>query len=250
MKREDIEVGQIVYTIEYGNCYSRKPQIKVGIVDFYSCTDVCIDFIVVKDNRIVVDLDGKKTPFEKFQNDMEYRKLPKGWTYNTELYHIEYSPLDSSLMKIKVGDVKNVKKLYDKGVLVKDSLIRYEHIESFVDKNGYKLVRKLEPWKQYHLGTTLTFDKVYATLEEAQNVIDAYEAEMRRQTELTDAEWSFEKIINTLNRYKTIYNISEECYNDYVEFFERQNHIEDIEVRIYSGTIQWKLWKNKKWNTL
>jgi hypothetical protein len=28
------------------------------------------------------------------------------------------------------------------------------------------------------------------------------------------------------------------------------SNIEDIETRIYGGEIQWRYWKNKKWNNI
>ena len=30
----------------------------------------------------------------------------------------------------------------------------------------------------------------------------------------------------------------------------RMSNVEDIETRIFGGNIQWKYWKNKKWNNI
>ena len=160
--RRDIKEGQIVFFLERYNMSPHDFYIGYGVVDFYSYTDVCIDWLTFKDNRIVVTLDGKRTPFAEFQNDVEYRKLPKGWTYNTKLYDIEYDDSDAEIkneiLSIKGLD-KQVREAYNRGILVKKTLIDYENIDAFVDKDGYKLSRKL-PYGMHRTGSTYRYDEL------------------------------------------------------------------------------------------
>ena len=252
--RREIKEGQIVFFLERHNMSPHDFYIGYGVVDFYSCTDVCVDWLGFKDNRIVVTLDGKRTPFTEFKNDMEYRKLPKGWTYNTKLYDIEYDDSDDEIKKeilsIKGLD-KQVREAYNRGILVKKTLIDYESIDAFVDKDGYKLSRKLPMWTQHRTGSTYRYDELFATSDEAKKALDDYKAEQTRKANLSDREYTLEDIHKTVNRHKTVYRASDEYYKNVLDFFEnRCDNVEDVDVRIYGGVIQWKYYNKKKWNSL
>lgn len=251
--RRDIKEGQIVFFLERHNMSPHDFYIGYGVVDFYSCTDVCVDWLGFKDNRIVVTLDGKRTPFAEFQNDVKYRKLPKGWGCATRLFDIEYDDSDAEIkneiLSMKGLD-KQIREAYNRGILVKKSLTDYENIESFVDKDGYKLSRKL-PYGMHRTGSTYRFDELFATFDEAKKALDDYKAEQTRRANLSDREWVLEDVAKTINRHRNIYHESIEYYENVLDFFEnRCNNVEDVEVRIYGGVIQWKYYNKKKWNNL
>lgn len=252
--RRDIKEGQIVFFLERHNTQPHNFYIGYGVVDFYSCTDVCVDWLGLKDNRIVVTLDGKRTPFAEFKNDAEYRKLPKGWSYDTKLYDIEYDESDkeikNKILSLK-GIDKQVRMAYDCGILVKKTLTDYEGVDATVDKDGYKLSRKLPMWVQHRTGGTYRYDELFATFDEAQEALDAYKAEQTRIANLSDREWVLEDVHKTVNRHKNIYHESDEYYEKVLDFFEnRCDNVEDVEVRISGGVIQWKYYNRKKWNSL
>jgi hypothetical protein len=252
--RRDIKEGQIVFFLERHNTQPHDFYIGYGVVDFYSCTDVCVDWLGRKDNRIVVTLDGKRTHFAEFKNDTEYRKLPKGWTYDTKLYDIEYDNSDAEtinkILSLKGVD-KQVRTAYDCGILVKKTLTDYEGIDATVDKDGYKLSRKLQMWVQHRTGGTYRYDELFATFVEAKKALDDYEAEQTRIANLSDREWVLEDVHKTVNRHKNIYHESDEYYENVLDFFEnRCDNVEDVDVRIYGGVIQWKYYNKKKWNSL
>jgi hypothetical protein len=249
--RRDIKENQIVFFLERHNTQPHDFYIGYGVVDFYSCTDVCVDWLGRKDNRIVVTLDGKRTPFTEFKNDTEYRKLPKGWTYDTKLYDIEYDNSDAEtinkILSLKGVD-KQVRTAYDCGILVKKTLTDYEGIDATVDKDGYKLSRKLQMWVQHRTGGTYRYDELFATFDEAKKALDDYKAEQTRIANLSDREYALEDIHKTVNRHKNIYHESDEYYKNVLDFFEnRCDNVEDVDVRIYGGVIQWKYYKNLRW---
>jgi hypothetical protein len=197
----------------------------------------------------VVDLNGKKTPFKEFKNDADYRKLPKGWTYNTELYHIEYEKIDTTIYDEPLD--KQIERAYNNGVLVKKELTDYENIDAQVDSNGYKLLRKIAPYTICRCGGTYRYDELYATYAEAKKAIEDYKAEMQRVANLSDKEWVMEHVEKCINRHKAVYNSDNTYYNNVRDFFEnRCDNIEEVDVRVFDGVIQWKYWKNKKWKSL
>ena len=75
--------GDIVYWChcDGGGEYS----VHYGMVDEQFSDAVCIDYLAPRERRRV---DG--VHIDEFQSEQRYRKLPKGWTYNTRLFDISY----------------------------------------------------------------------------------------------------------------------------------------------------------------
>lgn len=72
--------GDIVYWChQRGHEYS----VKFGMVDEQFSDAVCIDYLALRERRRV---DG--VSMQEFQSEQRYRKLPKGWSYDTELFKI------------------------------------------------------------------------------------------------------------------------------------------------------------------
>jgi hypothetical protein len=249
INRKDIKEGQIVYFLDTANSYQHEPIIMYGVVDFYSCTDVAVDWLTLAERRIVVDLNGKRTPFKLFKNDSDYRKLPKGWTYNTELYKIEYEKVNTKICYESID--KQIERAYNEGILVKKEITDYETIDAQVDNNGYKLLRKIPQHTVCRCGGTYRYDELYSTYYEAKEALDIYKAEMQRIANLSDRDWVLESVDKVLKRHKAIYNLSESFYENIWDFFKnRCEDIENVDIRIFGGIIQWKYTKNKKWRSL
>ena len=73
-------------------------------------------------------------------------------------------------------------------------------------------------------------------------------SEFTRQANLSDYDWSVEQIDKTLNRWKKFVDASDKEVEQYRDWLLSMDNVEDIETRISNGNIQWKYWKNKKWN--
>lgn len=234
--------GDIVYW-----CHRRGHEYSVqfGMVDEQFSDAVCIDYLNFRERRRV---DG--VPMQEFQSEQRYRKLPKGWSYDTELFKITYDDLTDEEKKFKFDITKPeiIKEAYDKGYLVKDSTLFHGHIESEITKDGFRIVKKYPSWEHHIDHTSVRPDKVYFTYEEAKKEMDSHVAEFHRQAELSDYDWSVEQIDKTLNIWKGISSSSEEEKNQYREWLLGMKNVKDIEVRIFGGNLQWKYWKNKKWN--
>ena len=128
--------GDIVYW-----CHQRGHQYSVcyGMVDEQFSDAVVVDFLALRERRRVNGI-----PINEFVNETHYKKLPKGWTYNTVLYEITYDDLTQA-EKDFVLNIKNpvcLKEAYDKGYLVKDSTIFHGNIEAEITKEGYRIIKK------------------------------------------------------------------------------------------------------------
>ena len=234
--------GDIIYW-----CHQRGHQYSVcyGMVDEQFSDAVVVDFLALRERRIINGI-----PINEFVNETHYKKLPKGWTYNTVLYEITYDDLTQA-EKDFVLNIKNpvcLKEAYDKGYLVKDSTIFHGNIEAEITKEGYRIIKKY-PMYEYHIDhTSIRPNKVYFTYEEAEKEVNDNIAEFKRQASLSDYDWSLEQIDKTINRWRTYHDASEKEAEKYHNWFVDMENVEDIETRIFQGHIQWKYWKNKKWN--
>lgn len=243
-----LEIGQIVYFI-MNDGYNYQKRIHFGVVDDMFSGDVSVKLYTQKESRLINGI-----PYNEFKTPTQLQKLPKGWTYNTELFKIGWEKVpDDILNKCYINNPDDVLKMIKDGWLIPNEEKDWSHIEAVVDKNGWQLIRKSS--SEYHPSSILCYYyDLYITYEDAQKCIDKYEAELKRQSELTDVEWSLELIEKNVDRYLTFNYPDEEVRESkkklIMEWFASMKNVEDIETRVLANSIEWKYWKNKKWNTV
>lgn len=236
--------GDIVYWCHRrGNEYS----VHWGMVDEQFSDAVVIDYLVPRERRRVNGI-----PIDEFQSEQRYRKLPKGWTYNTELFELtwdDFIPAEKEF-KLDITDPNSIKSAYNQGFLVKDSTIFHGVIEADITKEGFRIVKKY-PYYMRHIDyVSIRPNKVYFTYEEAKKEVDENIAEFQRQASLSDYDWSVEQIDKTLARWKFLNDASPETVEKYRSWLIGMKDVEYIETRIFGGDLQWKYWKNKRWNNI
>ena len=187
-----------------------------------------------------------------FLSVTKWQKLPKGWTYNTELFEMEWRNNDWAVLNtLRIDNSEDIKTALEKGILVylKDYDQTVPHSE--VDKKlGWRIRKEHDDSVYKYPFITLQKNNAFKTYAEAKAVIDAQEAEWKRQSELTDEEWSIEQIDHDLQRWAKIYSKSPEEMQRVRDFLLGMDKIEDIETRVFGGDFQWKYWKNKRWNSI
>ena len=236
--------GDIVYWCRHqGNAnYS----VAYGMVDEQFSDAVCIDYLELKERRLV---DG--VPLEDFESGDHFRKLPKGWSCNTRLFEITYR--EEPNFNGEYIDITNpdcIKHAYDIGMLVKSDTIFHGNIEAEITKDGFRIRKTYPQWRHHITHTSVVPYKVYSTYDEAKKEVDENIAEFHRQAALSDYDWSVEQIDKTLNRWQKITDVSDIEKNKYRECLLAMKTVEDIETRIFDYHIQWKYWKNKRWNNI
>ena len=243
--------GDIVYWCSMQN--TGQYVVKWGMVDEQFSDAVCIDFLETKENRCIDGIPIDE--FRKHENSQKYKKLPKGWTYNTELYRLETitNPEDEKLFNdlcVKIDNPESLKKAYELGLLVKADTKFHGNIRANITKEGYRVITEYPMWKHYQTYTSLRPDRVYSTYKEAKDEVDKNIAELQRQAALSDYDWSVEQIDKTLNFWQHLYDTKDEEKNAYRDWILDMKNVENIEVRLFCGNIQWKYEKNKKWNNI
>ena len=78
--------------------------------------------------------------------------------------------------------------------------------------------------------------------------MDGNIAEFRRQAALSDYDWSVEQIDKTLDMWKAFNDASDKEVKAYRNWLLGMKDVENIETRLWGNEIQWKYWKNTRWN--
>ena len=239
--------GDVVYWVGRHKHSPYEYYVDYGIVDEEFSDAVCVDRLHIRDNRYINDV-----PYKEFPSVTKWQKLPKGWTYNTELFAMEWRNNDWAVLNtLRIDNPEDIKKALELGILV--YLKDYDQTvpRSEIDKKlGWRIRKEHDDSFYVYPYVSLQKDKAFKTYAEAQAVIDAQEAEWKRQSELTDEEWSIEQINNDLQRWAKIYSKSPEEVQKVRDFLLGMDKVEDIETRVFDGDFQWKYWKNKKWRTI
>ncbi len=232
--------GDIVYW-----CHRRghKYEVHWGMVDEIFSDAIYVDYLSVKERRRV---DG--IPSDEFESETKRKKLPKGWTYDTQLFEITQDEIENE--KINIKDPENIKDLFNRGLLVKDSALFHGKIEADITKEGYRIVKKYPMWEYHISNVSIRPDRLYSTYEEAEKEVNENIAEFIRQSNLSEYEWSVEQIDKALDRWQGMYCVSEDDKLEHRNWLLEMENVEDIEVRLWGGNIQWKYWKKKRWNNI
>lgn len=242
INRQEYPPGTIVYYTERDGCMYK---VGFGAVEENYPSSIAIQLYEPVDRRLIDGIPVKELPYVS-----EWRKLPKGWTYNTELFKLTFAELPSDIDTEKCEyTTENIRRFIDAGILVPVHENDDCRIETEIDKNhGWRLVKKYPLHTGYHPDwISLYPHEVYATPEEAYKAAKEMNNELKIQAEMSDYDWSVSLIDRDLDRWANIYAISETDKKAAREFILSQKNVEDIETRLSNGGIQWKYCKNKRW---
>lgn len=245
--------GDVVYWVERHKTLNFDYYVNFGIVDEEFSDAVYVKRLHTQDCRYI---DG--IPYKEFPQFTKWNKLPRGWTYNTQLFEVEWKspvPIDSDEhlleMSLRLDHPEDVKTALEHGFLVYledyDQTVPHSEIDK---KLGWRIKKDYDNFSYIYPHISLQKNNAFKTYAEAQAVIDAQKAEWKRQSELTDEEWSIEQIDHNLQRWAKIYSKSPEEMQKVRDFLLEMDKVEDIETRVFGGDFQLKYWKNKKWRTV
>ena len=233
--------GDIVYWCHHGG--NADYSVHYGMVSDQFLDAVVIDYLEPMERRTINGI-----PIDEFE-DNSYHKLPRGWTYNTSLFDLNFAEADEGYMNFMfdIKNPQNIKEAYDKGYLVKADTVFHGNVEAEITKEGYRIVKKYPYWRHRITYVSIVPDKVYFTFDEAQKEVDENITEFYRQASLSDYDWSVEQIDKTLSKWKYMVSASDLEVQEIRNFLLGMKNVEDIETRLFGGCVQWKYWKNKKW---
>lgn len=233
-------IGSVVYFIKQRG-YRR--EVSFGIVEEHYPDVICLQLYELLDTRLINGI-----PIKDFITPTRWSKLPRGWSYDTKLFNITYGEYPCDPRNYRFSNPDDILKAVKDGVLVKVQDNDHSHINSEIDsKQGWRIRRKYPTYEHYPTYATIKYNEVYNSYDDAIKVIEDYKSELKRQSELSEYDWSVEQIDKKLNRWAYICSISEEDKRKYRDWILALDKVEDVEIRIFKNNIQWKYWKNKKW---
>lgn len=234
--------GDIVY---WCSREGHKFSVKWGMVDEqFDRSVVYVDYLSPKETRLVNGI-----PMNEFKNEDKFNKLPKGWSYDTRLYEITNTD-ELKGVPFDITSPECIKNLYNEGLLVKDPTLFHGIIDVEINNQGYRL-RKTYPMYHSHISSISIYpDKLHDNYADAKKEVDDNIAELHRQADLSDYDWSVEQIDMTLNRWQGLYDVSDLNKTEYRDWLLSMDNIEELEIRLYEGDIQWKYDRLKRWSNI
>lgn len=244
INEQEIPVGSIVYYVKkHGHEWS----VSWGTLEEHY---VCESVIQLYDTYNWITVNG--IPIKDLDTPTRWQKLPKGWRYDTKLFEIGHDEKAEEFNEIyknlKISNKEDIQNAINIGLFIKVQDKDYGNPEAEIDKRyGWRIVKKYPNYMAYITYTTVKYNEVYVSYEDAKRVVDEHEAELRRQSELSNLEWSIEQIDKKLDLWSALYHVTDlekQKLRDRIMGFD---NLEDVEVRLFSGNIQWKYWKNRRW---
>ena len=147
-------------------------------------------------------------PFNDFKSEMETKKLPKGWTYNTQLFTITHdeekkAAINEVLKNASIYNVSDLQWAYDNGYLIERQDVE-PVIEAEIDHGYYRIVKKYPAWTQVYGGHNNRYpDRVFETFEKAVNFKDVQDAINRRKAFECTITVAYENLDWVLDRYES-----------------------------------------------
>ena len=239
----ELKIGTVVFFIS-GSIGKRR--VDFGTIDFHYPGAVSLALYDVPRKRAI---DG--VPIDQMHFPTPFKKLPKNWTYDTELYKVTYLPYPPEVAEeakhLSPRKAEDIKRAIDIGFLVNRRDVDYSNIETNFSKgDGWQIVKRSTPFSTPLLNISKATFEIYQTYEEAEEVIKAEERQLQIESEMSDEEWSIYQIDRTLSKISMPATDREQ----YRKFLLSLDNIEDVVVRLSDGTIQWKYDRNKRWNNI
>lgn len=242
--------GDVVYWCACGNvnCVTAREAhdrfsygVLVGVVDEEFYDRVAVEPLVFRESRRINGI-----PINEFKDDKRH-KLPKGWTYDTELFYLSFDPLPEELKSMRPDHPEDIRKCIENGWLVKSSEQTNWSPEADITKDGYRVVLRVRDSERYPYRVGLYRNEVFRNFADANAEAERRNAEILRTSMLTDEEWSIEQIEKELAHFKLMSGMTDEEIMPYKIYLLSLPRIEAVETRVYRGMIQWKYEDKKRW---
>lgn len=240
---KQFEIGKLVYFVD------KYHKMDWGIIEDAYSDGYAIALYEQADCRTV---EGK--PVADYDFHQKPRKLPKNWSWNCDLVKLALDYHKFEGFEFSYNDPDSLKKGIEIGAFVRpDSQDKAGYPEAAITKDGYRIVWKHDLYsscpehKRRPNYAIVNWRYIYPTFEEADDVVKAYNAELKRQASLSDYDWSLEQIDKTLDR--AIF-LDKESKAKIRQWLIENTNVEDVDIRIANGHVEWKKVCNIKWITL
>lgn len=241
---KQFEIGQLVYfTDNVGS------NLDWGIIEEVYADGYAIALYEKADCRTI-----KGVPVAEYDFHQKPRKLPENWSWDYDLVGLAEDYHRFVGFKYSYEKPDSLKKAIEIGFFVRpNSQDRAGYPEAKVAKDGYQIVWKHDLYsssperKRRANYAVVNWRYIYSTYNEAKDIIDAYNAELKRQASLSDYDWSLGQIDKTLCR---AYFLDKEGKAKIRQWLIDNTKVENVDIRSVSGYVEWKYEYNIKWKII
>lgn len=237
----------------YINGLKSKNVYEFGIIDHIYFDGYGVDIYEPFDTRKIEGI-----PVKDYDFNQKRRKLPKNWSYDTDLIHLTWdNQPDGYNGQVFNMDNKGYREGIEYGIFVpRSSQDKEGYLEVDINKEGYLITWKHQQYKISKSSYVLVpFNKAYEEPIEYAKTVEAYNNEVLRQRSLSDYDWIIEtEIDKNLNRWCTINSINNETKTkirtfliEQMKYYWKDGKGNGIECRMYMGKLQWREEGQKKW---
>lgn len=242
----NIRENNICYIID-----GQQKYVKIGVIDFVCRNDITgrydiwVYYIAPKETRTVTTENVKDVPIDLFETEQVWHKLPKGWTYNTKLYKVNWNTNDE-LKNVLVSDRKKIQELYDAGELVKEDSLYGGEVGVDIDHGKYRVYKRYPAWTE-HYGKKAPYEvcrkeDIFFKYTDAQNKLNEIKKQIAYEESMTDTEWSIREIERTLKLF------NKKDADHYRKIVMQMPDLDELEVRKRYGQLEYKYFRQgKEW---
>ena len=242
MNQKDIRrlrEGDVVYYAEFDpglNKYRALP----GVFSYEHLGWLNIEIIDIPCFRMINGVS-----VDRFESEKEWRKLPRGWTYNTKLFEDEWCPpkkWTEWAEKADMTDPKLIRRALDVGKLVLKRNRFLGNIEAEISNGMYRIVKKAPWWSSSHVSVSLLPMDVFFDYESAKARAEEIKGERERLNRMSDEDWS------RLEIEKMLMRVPESKRQKYREKLFSLPDLWDVEVKSLGDDLVWRYFtKRSAW---
>lgn len=199
--------NQVCYFIDDSSKqYGMEPRISFGIYEYPKLYGGhVVSTLKLPETRLINGIS-----FDKFESEKEFKRLPKNWSYKTQLCEVTFDEEKRNELKKAIGivsikDYSRIQYLFDHGYLIKRPDVE-PRIEVEIDHGYYRIVKKYPAWTLvYGEHNTKYPNEVFETYDEAVKFLnDKNEKQKLRSIELKIIE-AYETLDWLIDKYERDY---------------------------------------------
>ena len=227
--------GDVVYYVD-------AERIGFGIVDEFTTDYAYVDLLELAEHRYVNGI-----PIDDFHSETKWSRLPKGWTYNTDLFTLEEKVPEAEVERrrqLRIDRPEDIRAALDEGILVKSEKKFHGIVEAEIDHGYYRIVKKYPHWT-YTYGRTIkpylkiNRDYIHSSYQEAKRHLEGILEARRTLQSLSDEEWSWMEI------RKVLKYVDEDYRKECERFLESLPDIWDVEIKKRDDMILWRRFEHR-----
>ncbi len=238
---QNLNEGEIVFFVEQADWPDLHLYPWFGMVDGVWDDRIHIALLEKREMRVISSEHVPPTPLDEFETEKEWHKLPRGWTYNTELFKIDLVCTEEEerrLKELRIDRKEDIEAGLREGLIVPARQIYHGDIEAEFDHKLWRIKKSYSAW-WVHYGEkskdsrTVGREDVFTEYGMVKKRIEEIEVAKKAEAALTDEEWSIREIEKILKRFP------EEQADRYRKFLMAQPDTEDIEVKKVGDILHW-----------